>query len=37
LYPKLSLIPFEALKMTYPKTNAKRRQELQMMRKRLAK
>ena len=34
---QIVLDTFEALKMTYPKTNAKRRQELQMMRKRLAK
>ena len=34
---QIVLDTFEALKMTYPKTNAKRRQELQVMRKRLAK
>jgi PPK2 family polyphosphate:nucleotide phosphotransferase len=34
---QIVLDTFEALKMTYPKTNAKRRQEWQVMRKRLAK
>jgi polyphosphate kinase 2 (PPK2 family) len=34
---QIVLDTFEALKMTYPKTTAKRRQELQVMRKRLAK
>jgi polyphosphate kinase 2 (PPK2 family) len=34
---QIVLDTFEGLKMTYPKTNAKRRQELQSIRKRLAK
>jgi Polyphosphate kinase 2 (PPK2) len=34
---QIVLDTFEELKMTYPKTNAKRRHELQLIRKRLAK
>ena len=34
---QIVLDTFEGLKMTYPKANAKRRQELQSIRKRLAK
>lgn len=34
---QIVLDTFEGLKMTYPKTNAKRRKELQLIRKRLAK